>query len=61
MVQVSSSSSFSTIKSSSSWQTGTSWSVTLGKGTWYWRVEARDATTTTRVSPWSAVDSFVLN
>ncbi len=61
MVQVSSSSSFSSIKAQSSWQAGTSWSTTLGKGTWYWRVQARDASVTTRVSTWSIVDSFVLN
>lgn len=60
MVQVSSSSSFSTIKASSSWQTGTSWTTTLSRGTWYWRVQARDAAVTSRVSPWSSVDSFRL-
>ena len=58
LVQVSSSSSFSTIKSTSNWISGTSWSATLGSGTWYWRVQARNATTTSLVSPWSSVDSF---
>ncbi len=60
IVQVSSSSSFSTIKSTSNWISGTSWSATLARGTWYWRVQARNATTTSLVSPWSSVDSFVV-
>ena len=60
LVQVSSSSSFSTIKYASRWQTSTDKSVTLARGTWYWRVEARDAAVNTRVSPWSSVDTFVL-
>ncbi|GFE56433.1 CxxxxCH/CxxCH domain-containing protein [Geobacter sp. AOG1] len=60
LVQVSSSSSFSSIKTQSSWQTGTSWNATLPSGTWYWRVQARDATSQ-KTSPWSTVDSFVLS
>lgn len=60
LVQVSSSSSFSTIKTTSNWISGTSWTATLGKGTWYWRVQARNATTTTLVSPWSSVSSFTV-
>jgi len=60
LVQVSSSSSFSSIKTQSSWQTGTSWNATLPSGTWYWRVQARDAVSQ-QTSPWSTVDSFVLS
>ena len=60
LVQVSSSSSFSTIRATSNWISGTSWSPTLVRGTWYWRVQARNATTTSLVSPWSSVDSFVV-
>ncbi|GFE58968.1 CxxxxCH/CxxCH domain-containing protein [Geobacter sp. AOG1] len=60
LVQVSSSSSFSSIKTQSSWQTGTSWNAMLPSGTWYWRVQARDATSQ-KTSPWSTVDSFVLS
>ncbi len=60
LVQVSSSSSFSSIKTQSSWLSGTSWNATLPSGTWYWRVQARDATSQ-KTSAWSMVDSFVLN
>lgn len=60
-VQVSASSSFSTIKASSGWISTTSYTPSLGTGTWYWRVQARSASTTTRVSAYSAVDSFVVS
>ncbi|MSN26516.1 MAG: CxxxxCH/CxxCH domain-containing protein [Geobacter sp.] len=60
LVQVSSSSSFSTIKTTSNWISGTSWTATLGRGTWYWRVQARNAATTTLISPWSSTGSFVI-
>lgn len=61
LVQVSKYSDFSSVYASSSWQSSTSWTKTLGTGTWYWRVQARDASVTSRVSSWSAVDSFVVS
>lgn len=59
LVQVSTSSSFSTVKYTSGWISGTSWSVTLATGTtYYWRVQARDTSQTTLVSAWSATGTF---
>lgn len=59
-VEVSSSSTFDTLKANSSWQTGTSWTAELGKGTWYWRVMARNQANTSQTSGWSAYDKFLL-
>ncbi|BDV44316.1 cytochrome C [Geotalea uraniireducens] len=60
-VQVSASATFASIDYTSGWISGTSWTVTLGQGTWYWRVQARDAASTSLVSAWSAVDTFTLS
>lgn len=61
-VQVSRSSSFSTIQYSSGWITTLSYRPTVTTGyTYYWRVQARDKTKTTLVSAWSTVDSFVVS
>ena len=60
-VQISASSSFSTIKANSGWISGTSYTPSLGTGTWYWRVQARSATSTSKVSAYSTVDSFVVS
>jgi len=59
-VQVSSSNTFGTLRASSSWQTGTYWTVDLPRGTWYWRVMARNAANTSQISGWSAYDRFML-
>lgn len=60
-VQVSSNATFSSVNYSSGWISGTSWSVTLSQGTWYWRVQARDASSISKVSAWSPVGSFTLS
>lgn len=57
--QISATSNFSTVWSSSSWQSGTSWSVSIDNmdtQTWYWRVQARNSMGAT--SLWSAVSNF---
>lgn len=62
LVQVSTSSSFSTVKYTSGWISGTSWSVSMtSRTTYYWRVQARDASTTSLVSAWSTADSFKMS
>jgi len=62
LVQVSTSSSFSTVKYTSGWISGTSWSTSMTSGTtYYWRVQARDAGTTSLVSAWSTADSFKMS
>ena len=62
-VQVSRSSSFSTIQYSSGWISTTSYTPSVSAGyTYYWRVQARDKTLTTLISAWSTpVDSFVVS
>lgn len=61
-VQVSRSSSFSTVQYSSGWISTLSYKPTVTTGyTYYWRVQARDKTKTTLVSAWSTVDSFVVS
>lgn len=61
-VQVSRSSSFSTINYSSGWISNLSYTPSVTSGyTYYWRVQARDKTKTTLVSAWSTVDSFVVS
>jgi len=61
-VQVSTSSSFSTIQYSSGWIATTSYTPSVITGdTYYWRVQAREATQTSLVSAWSATDSFVVS
>lgn len=58
-VQVDDDPGFASINDSFSWTSGTSWSTgPLGLGTWYWRVQARDATYTTAVSSWSNTGTF---
>lgn len=59
LVQVSRSSSFSTIQYSSGWISTLSYRPSISSGyTYYWRVQARDRNLTTQVSAWSTVDSF---
>ena len=59
LVQVSTSSTFSTIKYSSGWISTTSYTPAVSSGyTYYWRVQARDKTQTSLISAWSALDSF---
>ncbi len=61
-VQVSRSSSFSTIQYSSGWISTTSYTPSVSSGyTYYWRVQARDKTNTALVSTWSTVDSFIVS
>ena len=62
-VQVSTSSSFSSINASSGWISGTSWSSSslATNTTYYWRVQARNGTTTTLVSAWSQAGTFTLS
>jgi hypothetical protein len=61
-VQVDNASDFSSPNYTSGWISGTSWSVTLPTaGTWYWRVQARDANHTAVVSEWSISDSFSIS
>jgi hypothetical protein len=46
----------------SGWISGNNWTVSIpAEGTWYWRVQARDATNTVIVSDWSISDSFVVS
>lgn len=60
-VQVSRSSTFSTINYSSGWTSNLSYTPSVTAGyTYYWRVQARDKTKTTLVSAWSTVDSFIV-
>ncbi|WP_223913308.1 hypothetical protein [Geobacter sp. AOG1] len=58
LVEVSSSSLFTTIVYQSSWQAGTTWTQSLPIGTWYWRVTAHDSVHTSAVSSPSAFNSF---
>jgi hypothetical protein len=60
-VEVDDDSDFSSINYNSTWQLGTSWSVTVDPDkTWYWRVKARDSYFSHwfNESDWSAADSF---
>jgi hypothetical protein len=46
----------------SSWLSGNSLTVSIpSEGTWYWRVQARDADDTDLVSEWSFSDSFIVS
>ena len=60
LVEVSSASNFGSIAYSSGWQSGASWTQTIPKGTWYWRVTARDSVHTSAASAASASDSFTI-
>ncbi|MSN26307.1 MAG: CxxxxCH/CxxCH domain-containing protein [Geobacter sp.] len=58
-VQVSRSSSFSSVQYSSGWISTTSYTPSVSTGyTYYWRVQARDKTKTSLVSAWSDVGSY---
>jgi len=58
-VQVSWSPDFTQLSAQSGWIEDTEWTQVLGAvGTWYWRVQARDAKHPDEVSAWSAVQSF---
>lgn len=58
-VQVSRSSSFSSVQYSSGWISSTSYSPNVSTNyTYYWRVQARDKTKTSLISAWSGVGSF---
>jgi hypothetical protein len=59
-VQVDNASNFSSPDYASGWISGISWTVSVGSsGTWYWRVQTRDAVHTDLISSWST-DSFVI-
>jgi len=62
-IQVSFSSNFNLYNFTSDWITGTSWTVNLPYlGTWYWRVQARDAADpfSLWLTAWSSADSFIV-